>query len=110
MNIINPFITTNKRGIPTLEATSLTLDGNNATYTFREHQFLNYPYRGLLIFKLPASTAAGAGTVTFKSGTDAGVTVYDYSGTALESNATNLLTGGVYVAWYSDSKLLLFNA
>jgi len=109
MAYINPFIKVNQGGIPTLEATGLTLSGNNATYTFREHAFLNYPYRGLLIFKLPASTAAGAGSVTFKSGSDAGVIAYDYSGTALESNATNLLTGGVYVAWYADGKLLLLN-
>lgn len=106
---INPFIKVNAGGIPTLEATSISLNGNNATYTFKEHRFLDYPYRGLLVFKLPASTAADAGTVTFKSGNSAGVIVYDYSGAEVSSNVSTLLAGGVFLAWYSDSKLLLFN-
>ena len=67
MAYINPFIKVNAGGIPRLEARNTpTADAsNNLTYDFYEHRFLNYPYAGIIIFKLPAVTAPAAACITF---------------------------------------------
>lgn len=110
MAFINPFIKVNACGIPRLEAKNTpTVDSsNNITYDFQQHRFLSYPYVGLIIFKLPAITAATtAGNVYFSSVNK--IQVYDKSGTAVESTNSTLALGGIFLGWYSDNKLLLLN-
>lgn len=112
MAYINPFIKVNAGGIPRLEALSVSMSGNDATYTFHPHRFLDYPYAGLIIFKLPSNSATitTAGNVYFSSGsTSSNKQVNDYSGTSLASNNSALVKGGVFVGWYSDGKLLILN-
>lgn len=112
MAFINPYIKVNAGGIPRLEArnTPTADSSNNLTYDFQQHRFLNYPYVGLLIFKLPVVTAAtSAGNVYFTTGSTNNVQVYDKAGTAIASTNTSLAAGGIFVGWYSDSKLLLLN-
>lgn len=112
MAYINPFIKVNAGGIPRLEARNTpTADANNnLTYDFYPHRFLSYPYSGLIIFKLPAVTTPGAaGEVFFTTGGNSGIQVYDKAGTAIASNDAELVLGGVFLGWYSDSKLLLLN-
>lgn len=112
MAYINPYIKVNAGGIPRLEAIALDVNGQDVTYRFRPHRFLNYPYAGLLIFKLPAnSTTTLTGNVYFNSG-EPGTTynqsqVYDYKGEAVVANKAALVTGGVFIGWYSDGKLLI---
>ena len=112
MAYINPFIKVNAGGIPRLDARNTpTADtNNNLTYDFYEHRFLNYPYAGIIIFKLPAVTApAAAGSIYFTTGGSNPIQVFDKAGAALASNNTSLTPGGVFIGWYSDGKLLLLN-
>lgn len=108
MAMINPFIKVNAGGIPRLQAESTSISGNDVTYDFHHHRFLNYPYVGLIIFKLPAITAPGAaGNVYFTTGGQSNIQVYNHSGEAVVSTNTGLISGGVFVGWYSDGKLLI---
>lgn len=111
MAFINPYIKVNAGGIPRLEArnTPTADSSNNLTYDFQQHRFLKLPYTGLLIFKLPAVTAAtSSGLVYFNSG-NSNIQVYDKVGTALSSTNATLALGGVFIGWYCDNKLLLLN-
>lgn len=108
MAMINPFIKVNAGGIPRLQAESTSISGNDVTYDFHSHRFLNYPYVGLIIFKLPAITAPGAaGNVYFTTGGQSNIQVYNHSGEAVVSTNAGLVSGGVFVGWYSDGKLLI---
>ena len=112
MAYISPFIKVNAGGIPRLEARNTpTADtSNNLTYDFYEHRFLNYPYAGIIIFKLPAITApSAAGSVYFTTGGSNSVQVLNKAGAVLASNNTDLVAGGVFIGWYSEGKLLLLN-
>ena len=112
MAYISPFIKVNAGGIPRLEARNIpTADtSNNLTYDFYEHRFLNYPYAGIIIFKLPAVTApAAAGNVYFTTGGSNATQVFNKAGAVLASNDASLVAGGVFIGWYSESKLLLLN-
>ena len=112
MAYINPFIKVNAGGIPRLEARNIpTADvSNNLTYDFYEHRFLNYPYAGIIIFKLPAvTTPAAAGNVYFTTGGSSAAQVFNKAGATLASNDTSLVAGGVFIGWYSEGKLLLLN-
>ena len=112
MAYINPFIKVNAGGIPRLEARNTpTADAsNNLTYDFYEHRFLNYPYAGIIIFKLPAVTApAAAGTVYFTTGGSSAAQVFNKAGATLASNDTSIVAGGVFIGWDSGGKLLLLN-
>lgn len=107
MVYINPYIKVNAGGIPRLEATGVT-SSDNLVYTFKSHRFLNYPYVGLLIFKLPATTATStAGTVYFNTSGGNKVQVYDNTGTAVVSNNAKLIQGGVFIGWYDNGELML---
>lgn len=110
MAFINPFIKVNAGGIPRLEArnTPVAASDNSLTYDFNPHRFTGYSYAGLLIFKLPAVTAAtAAGSVYFTTDGTNKTQVYDYAGAAVASNSATLAAGGVFIGWYSDGKLLL---
>ena len=112
MAYINPFIKVNAGGIPRLEArnTPVADASNNLTYDFYEHRFLNYPYAGIIIFKLPAVTApAAAGSIYFTTGGSNAAQVFNKAGAVLASNDASLVAGGVLIGWYSDGKLLLLN-
>ena len=112
MAYINPFIKVNAGGIPRLEARNTpTADAsNNLTYDFYEHRFLNYPYAGIIIFKLPAVTApATAGNIYFTTGGTNAIQVFNKSGDVLASNNAGFVVGGVFIGWYSEGKLLLLN-
>lgn len=112
MAYINPFIKVNQGGIPRLEArnTPVADANNNLTYDFYPHRFLNYPYAGIIIFRLPAVTApAAAGSVYFTSGGSNSTQVFARSGAVLPSNSANLVAGGTFIGWYSEGKLLLLN-
>ena len=112
MAYISSFITVNAGGIPRLEArnTPIADTSNNLTYDFHEHRFLNYPYAGIIIFKLPAvTTPAAAGNVYFTTGGTSAAQVFDKAGAVLASNNASLVAGGVFIGWYSEGKLLLLN-
>lgn len=110
MAFINPYIMVNKSGIPRLEATNVPVvaTDNSLTYDFKKHRFLDYPYSGLIIFKLPPVTAATtAGNVYFTSNGENQTPIYNYAGAAVTSTSTSLAAGGIFIGWYSDNKLHL---
>ena len=112
MAYINPFIKVNAGGIPRLEArnTPIADASNNLTYDFYEHRFLNYPYAGIIIFKLPAVTApAAAGNIYFTTGGTNAIQVFNKSGDVLASNNAGFVAGGDFIGWYSEGKLFLLN-
>ena len=112
MAYINPFIKVNAGGIPRLEARNTpTADAsNNLTYDFYENRFLNYPYAGIIIFKLPAVTApAAAGNIYFTTGGTNAIHIFNKAGDVLASNNASFVAGGVCIGWYSEGKLLLLN-
>ena len=57
MILLNPYFYANKQGIPRLEAETVTLTTDAATFNFSNHKYLNLPYSGLILFKLPSFTA-----------------------------------------------------
>lgn len=107
MEIINPFIKVNAGGIPRLAAKSAVVTDDNVTFDFNKHRFLNYPYVGLIIFKLPSYTVTAAGNVYFTSGGNNQVQVLDKAGTAAVSNSAILTAGGVFLGWYEDGQIRL---
>lgn len=108
MEYVNPFIKVNAGGIPRLAAKGATVSGNDVTFDFNRHRFLNYPYVGLIIFKLPAYTVSGAGNVYFTSGGENPVQVLRKSGAAASSNGSVLTAGGIFLGWYEDGQVRLF--
>lgn len=110
MAFINPYIMVNKSGIPRLEATNVPVVAadNSLTYDFNRHRFLDYPYAGLIIFKLPPVTAAtSTGSVYFTSEGGNKTQVFNYDGAQADSDSATLAAGGIFIGWYSDNKLYI---
>lgn len=51
---INPYILANSQGIPRLQANSVTVNTSEVRFSFQNHRFLNAPFVGLILFKLPS--------------------------------------------------------
>lgn len=108
MEYVNPFIKVNAGGIPRLAAKNATVNGDDVTFDFNRHRFLNYPYVGLIIFKLPAYTVTGSGNVYFTSGGGNAIQVLRKSGAAATSDNAALQAGGIFLGWYEDGQVRLF--
>lgn len=105
---MNPYILINREGIPRLEGKA-TVDGNNVTVTFNPHRFLNYPYAGLILFKINSYTApSAAGTVTFTSSSNSSISPKDSAGELIESTNAGLVAGGLFLGYYENGSLNLF--
>lgn len=107
MSYINPFIKVNQAGIPRLEAVSVDTT-SGSVYKFREHRFLNYPYAGLIIFKLPEVASPTAGDVYFTTGESGSkVVVLDHNGNNLVATNVKVSAGGIFLGWYANGTLML---
>ena len=105
MILLNPYFYANKQGIPRLEAETVTLTADAATFNFSNHKYLNLPYSGLILFKLPSFTApATAVPIVFNTNgkTQALTTL---GGTAVTSAQLN--KEGIYLAYYENNTLQL---
>lgn len=51
---INPYILANSQGIPRLRATGVTVSATEVRFSFLNHPFLNAPFVGKILFKLPS--------------------------------------------------------
>jgi len=103
MALLNPFIWSNKGGIPRLEATSVSVGTSNVTFSFQPHNFLSVPYSGLILFKLPSYTApTTAVPVVFNTNgkTQAVTTINGEEVTSAELNGS-----GIYLAYYENGTL-----
>lgn len=102
MAFLNPITTANKNGIPRIESTGVNVGADRVTFTFNAQRFLNYPYNGLVAFRIADA---------IPTGTTATLPIYistqplvGFGGTAI---TVGDLTGiGILLAWY-DSQLNL---
>lgn len=103
MNVLNPFIWANKGGIVRLEATGVTVGTTAVTFNFQSHRFLNAPYSGLILFKLPSYTAPETAVpVVFSTdGKSQAVTTLDGE----DVTSANLNESGIYLAYYENGTL-----
>lgn len=108
MEWINPFITTNKGGIPGIEAISTTATASAQVFTFNPHRFLNMPYRGLLLVKIPAYTAPGS-ALPIQFTTQGGSTVNLKSVGDADVTTTTLSSAGVYMCWVENGGIQLLS-
>lgn len=99
-----------QNSIARIESTSVAVENGNVVYTFRNHNFVNSRYNGIVMVKLLALPTGTAGTepVVFNSG-NGNAEVTNFGGTAL--TASDILGSGVHLFYYdSDSRTLQFIA
>ena len=106
---MNPYILINRQGIPRLEGNAV-VNGNDVSVTFKPHAFLNYPYAGLILFKINSYTAPStAGTITFTSSANSSISPKDSTGVAIQSTDASLAAGGLFLGYFENGSLNLFN-
>lgn len=103
--LLNPFIWANKGGIVRLEATGVTVGTDSVTFSFQPHNFLNYPYSGLILFKLPSYTAPTTAVPVVFSTNGRTQAVTAIGGDAVTSAELN--ESGIYLAYYENGTLQL---
>lgn len=101
--IMNPYIWANKEGIVRLEASGVSVGSDSVTFTFNSHRFLNAPYSGLILFKLPSFTAPATAVPIIFSTSGKNQAVTYLGGTAITSAMLN--EAGVYLAYYENGTL-----
>lgn len=103
--ILNAYYYANKRGIPRLESNNVTISTDAITFNFTEHNYLNVPYSGLILFKLHSFTAPSTAVpIIFNTNgkTQALTTLGGNTVTSAELNKA-----GIYLAYYENSTLQL---
>ena len=105
--MIYPYFYANIRGIPRLEADSVSISTTEVTYNFSPHKFINSNFSGLILFKLPKYTApTTAVPIVFNTnGKIQELTTYD--GAAVTS--ADLNTAGIRLAYYENGVLQLIS-
>lgn len=105
---INPYILANTQGIPRLKATGVTVTTTEVRFSFQNHRFLNYPFVGKLLFKLPAIPAGTTETlpVVFSTnGNNQAAVNYD---TGEPLTVADVARAGVYDAIYDSEDSILY--
>lgn len=103
----NPFIWSNRNGIPRLEATSVNITTDAITFNFNPHRFLNTEYSGLILFRLPAyTTPATAVPVVFNTNGHT-VNLTNVGGVNITSADLNL--AGIYLTYYENGVLQILS-
>lgn len=105
MFLANPYFYANKSGIPRLEADSAIVTTTAATYNFSNHRYINYPFSGLVLFKLPAITAPTT-AVPIIFNTNGKTQALTTLGGAAVTTA-NINSAGIYLAYYENGTLQL---
>lgn len=103
--ILNAYYYANKRGIPRLESNSVTVSTDAITFNFTEHNYLNIPYSGLILFKLPSFTAPNTAVPIIFNTNGKTQALTTLGGTAVTSAELN--KSGIYLAYYENSTLQL---
>lgn len=105
---INPYILANTQGIPRLRATGVTVSTTEVRFSFQNHRFLNYPFVGKLLFKLPAIPAGTTETlpVVFSTnGNNQSAISYE---TGEPITAADIARAGIYDAIYDSEDGVLY--
>lgn len=105
---INPYILANTQGIPRLRATSVNATASEVRFSFANHPFLNAPFVGLILFKLPAIPTGTDNTlpVVFATNGNAQSAVSYETGEAL--TVADVARAGVYLAVYDSEDGVLY--
>ena len=105
---INPYILANSQGIPRLEANGVNVTSTEVRFTFQNQAFLNAPFVGLILFKLPnipTGTATTLPVVFGTNGNNQAAVNYD-TGAAL--TVADVARSGVYLAIYDSVDGILY--
>lgn len=105
MVLVNPYFYANKNGIPRLEATSVNVGSETVTYNFATHRYLNIPYSGLILFKLPSYTAPSTAVPIVFNTNGSTQALTTLGGDAVTS--ASLSKSGIYLAYYENNTLQL---
>lgn len=103
--ILSAYYYANKRGIPRLEANNVTVSTDAVTFNFTEHNYLNVPYSGLVLFKLPSYTAPSTAVPIVFNTNGKTQNLTTLGGDSVTSSDLN--KSGIYLAYYENSVLQL---
>lgn len=105
---ISPYILANSQGIPRLQATSVTVNTTEVRFSFQNHRFLNAPFVGLILFKLPAipiGTTATLPVVFATNGNNQSAINYE---TGAVLTVADVARAGIYLAIYDSEDGILY--
>ena len=105
MVLVNPYFYANKQGIPRLEANSVSISTDAVTFNFANHRYLNIPYSGLILFKLPSYSAPSTAVPIVFNTNGSTQALTTLGGTAVTS--ADLNKSGIYLAYYENNTLQL---
>lgn len=105
---IAPYMLANSQGIPRLRATAVTVTATEVRFSFQNHPFLNAPFIGKLLFKLPTiptGTTATLPVVFATNGNSQAAVNYD---TGEPLTAADVARAGIYDAIYDSEDGVLY--
>lgn len=105
---INPLFLANSQGIPRLQATEVTVSSTEVKFSFQNQPFLNAPFIGLILFKLPlipVNTTSTLPVVFSTNGNNQSVINYN---TGTEMTAGDMVRSGIYLAIYDSESSMLY--
>lgn len=105
---INPYILANSQGIPRLKATGVTVTSTEVRFSFQNHPFLNAPFVGKLLFKVPAiptGTTSTLPVVFATNGSSQAAISYETGETLTVADMTR---AGIYEAIYDSEDKILY--
>lgn len=105
MILANPYFYANKQGIPRLEADSVNITTTVATYNFSNHRYINYPFSGLVLFKLPTITAPSTAVPVVFNTNGKTQALTTLGGDVVTTASLN--KSGIYLAYYENNTLQL---
>ena len=105
---INPLILANSQGIPRLEATRVNVAATEVQFVFQNQAFLNAPFIGLILFKLPLIPAGTTDTlpVVFTANGSNQAAINYNIGVAM--TVADFTRSGVYLAIYDSEDKILY--
>lgn len=104
---VYPFNYVNKRGNPTVQTRSVSVNADNVVFAFADHAFAGIPFAGLVLIYIAQAIPAGTtGTLPVVFQTNGAVQeVTGYGGDAV--TVADLAGTGVYLAFYDRASGLL---
>lgn len=105
MVLINPYFYANRNGIPRLEADSVNITTEAVTFNFTNHRYLNIPYSGLILFKLPSYIVPSTAVPVVFNTNGRTQNLTTLGGTNVTSS--QLGKAGIYLAYYENNTLQL---
>lgn len=105
---IAPYMLANSQGIPRLRATAVTVTATEVRFSFQNHPFLNAPFIGKLLFKLPAIPAGTTETLPIVFATNGNSQAAVNYDTGEPLTAADVTRAGIYDAIYDSEDGVLY--